>query len=93
MAVPTDFPPVVYVPCVESVATPDKATVRLRTTRDGRSALLVYSALDRLHTCVGADEPWLVMPTERLVTVREIVPFDLVLLDVVDPQGEWATTP
>ncbi|MDV8023778.1 hypothetical protein [Rhodococcus sp. IEGM 1330] len=22
MAVPTDFPPVVYVPCVESVATP-----------------------------------------------------------------------
>ncbi|WP_230592870.1 MULTISPECIES: SAV_915 family protein [Nocardiaceae] len=90
MAVPAYFPPVIYFPCVQSAVTPNDATVRVRTTRDGRSALLVFSALDRLRTCVGPDEPWLVMPTERLMTVRESVLFDLVLLDVVVPQNEWA---
>lgn len=88
MGIPENFPPVLYVPCEESVGTVATATVRLRTTRDGRSALLVYSALDRLRTCLGPDEPWMVVPTEQLVSVRESSPFDLVLLDVVVPERE-----
>ena len=91
MTIPANFPPVLYVPCVESVDTVDDATVQLRTTRDGRSAILVYSALDRLHTCLGPDVAWMVVPTERLTSIRESSPFDLVLLDVVVPEYEWTS--
>ncbi|WP_254900506.1 SAV_915 family protein [Rhodococcus sp. 1168] len=90
MNIPADFPPVLYVPCVQQTHDATEASVRMRTTRDGRSAVLVYSALDRLHTCVGTDVPWMVLPTERLAEVRDAAPFDLVLLDVVVPEHERA---
>ncbi|NKY06140.1 hypothetical protein HF998_03975 [Cellulomonas hominis] len=59
-----------------------------RTTKDGRTALLVYSALDRLHRCAGAAEPWFVLPTTELQKLYDIRPFDLVLLDLVVPEDQ-----
>lgn len=79
------FPPVVYVPCAQPSEEGGELTVDLRRTRDGRTALLVYSALDRLVRCCGNLQPWVVMPTARLETVNEHAGFDLILLDVKIP--------
>lgn len=92
MNISADFPPVLYVPCIEETLDPADATVRLRTTRDGRTALLVYSALDRLRSGVGSDAAWMVIPIDRLVVLNELTPFDLVLLDVVVPEAERLAT-
>lgn len=48
MALLPEFPPVVYVPCHDAVSDANDAKVVYRRTNDGRQALLVYSALDRL---------------------------------------------
>lgn len=84
-ALPPDYPPVVYVPCAREVTDVDDLEVEYRTTRDGRAALLVYSALDRLHTCCGNAQPWFLMPTMKLDALYAVRPFDTVLLDVVLP--------
>lgn len=83
--VPSDFPPVVYLPCAESVTDPEAARVDMRQTRDGRTALLAYSALDRLHTCCGTGQAWILMPTANLAQLQAAQPFQLLLLDVVIP--------
>jgi hypothetical protein len=81
-----NFPPVVYVPCSTLSPGDEDLTVDLRTTRDGRLALLVYSALDRLVACCGDKQPWVVMPTASLETIREQTNFELLLLDVEVPE-------
>lgn len=82
---PPDYPPMLYVPCVRHVKDPDELEVEYRSTRDGRTALLVYSALDRLHACCGKGQPWFLMPTLKLDDLYQVHPFDTVLLDVVLP--------
>ncbi len=87
---PPEFPPILYVPCAEPVTDPARARVEFRMTRDGRKALLVYSALDRLHAGVGKDQPWFVAPTAGLQALYEVDPFDLVLLDILVPdEHRW----
>ncbi len=82
---PTTFPPVVYVPCDQPSAEDGELTVDLRRTADGRTAILVYSALDRLVRCCGNQQPWIVMPTAHLDIVDEHAPYDIILLDVEIP--------
>ncbi|MET9227225.1 SAV_915 family protein [Lentzea sp. NPDC003310] len=78
-------PPVVYVPC-DFPASPDgELAVDLRPTRDGQVALIVYTALDRLVSCCGPHQPWVVMPTADLDKVGEVAPYDLILLDIEIP--------
>jgi hypothetical protein len=55
---------------------------------DRRVALLAYSALDRLHTCCGAQQPWIVLPTAILDKLQQDNPFELLLLDVMIPEDE-----
>lgn len=81
-----EFPPFVYLPCSEHTASPENAVLELRRTKDGRAALLVYSALDRLKYCCGDQQPWIVMPTATLNELHKSQPFDLLLLDVVIPE-------
>lgn len=83
--IPGDFPPVVYLPCAEAVDDPSAALIDMRQTRDGRMALLAYSALDRLHGCCGADQPWILMPTSELARLQAAQPFQLLLVDVPIP--------
>ena len=90
--IPRDFPPVLYLPCVERVVDPADAHVEMRLTRDGRVALLAYSALDRLHDCCGAAQPWIVTPTTALEGLHRIQPFELLLLDVPIPEDRRSTT-
>ncbi|WP_349723137.1 SAV_915 family protein [Microbacterium sp. KR10-403] len=82
---PSDYPPVLYLPIVRGVADPADAQLEYRRTKDGRSALLAYSALDRLHAGMGAEQPWIVMPTAQLQPIWEVDRFDTVLLDIDVP--------
>jgi hypothetical protein len=90
VSLPKDYPPVVYLPCVDWVSDPADVRVEYRVTRDGRKALLVYSALDRLHAGVGEDQPWFVVPTANLQALWEREPFDLTLLDLAVPEDQRA---
>lgn len=85
---PPNLPPVVYVPCVEHVRDPAEAAIELRQTEDGRLAIMVYSALDRLEFCCGVRQPWVLLPTRLLEQYRQIQEFDLVLLDTVIPEEQ-----
>ena len=74
------FPPVVYVPTTELPAD-GEVRLALRHTHDGRLALFVYSALDRLVEFYDAETPWVLMGVEDLQRAYDAVPFDLVYLD------------
>lgn len=80
----TSLPPVVYVP--SAGPSPD-GTLRLELRRvdDGRVALLAYTALDRLLTGCGAQQPWALVPVHALDEINTRQPYDLVLLDVPLP--------
>lgn len=80
------FPPVVYVPCSPVSPGDEDLSVDLRQTRDGQLALLVYSALDRLVTCCGEQQPWVVLPAADLEKIREKTNFELILLDIEIPE-------
>ena len=93
VALPDGFPPVVYVPCAEQVTDPADVRLEYRITRDGRKALLVYSALDRLHAGAGDAQPWFVIPTANLQVLYDADPFDLVLLDILVPEEHRKQSP
>jgi hypothetical protein len=79
------FPPVVYVPCAPA-QTDEELTIDLRVTKDGRLALLVYSAMDRLIAHCGRAQPWTIMLTKDLEQARRATGFELVLLDIDIPE-------
>lgn len=81
----SEFPPAVYVPCAEAVADGAEARLEYRQTKDGRTALLVYSALDRLRRGMGDVQPWILLPAPSLEKVWERDKFDLVLMDIEVP--------
>jgi hypothetical protein len=80
------FPPVVYVPCSPVRTGDEQLSVDLRRTRDGRLALLVYSALDRLVDCCGDRQPWTVLRTVDLETIRLETGYELIFLDLRIPE-------
>lgn len=66
-------------------ARPDRVQGTLLEAReltDGRLALPVYSAMDRLITSCGAGQPWLMLSSERLPELQRSAGFDVLLLDV-----------
>lgn len=101
-AVSRDFPPVVYVPSRTPHGDRPGADgevaveILMRMTRDGRVALLAYSALDRFHAMVGRETDWALLTHEGLDEVYATQPFDLLLMDVEVPEdsredGQWLT--
>jgi hypothetical protein len=62
------------------------AAIELRRTDDGRTALVAYSALDRLVDCCGEHQPWILVRTEHLPKIHEARPYDLIVLDTPLPQ-------
>ncbi len=79
------FPPVVYVPCTRSDI-PGEVSLDLRELRDGRIALLTYSALDRLMDCCGAQQPWVLIASDKLDDVGRSAHFDVIVLDIEIPR-------
>jgi hypothetical protein len=80
------LPPVVYAPTIEL----DGATrVRMHEMRDGRTALFVYSAIDRLQGQYGDDAAWVLLSVGDLEKAFAQVPYDLLFLDrELHPQDE-----
>lgn len=78
-----ELQPAYYVPCI----TDGDGTLRvvLRETRDGRVALIVYSALDRLRAGAG-DVPWAFMTLVDLQAVKDESPFDVIYQDIRIPE-------
>lgn len=74
------MPPFVYVPTTGE-ATVAERRVLMRTLPDGRTALFVYSAMDRLASAWGDATPWVVLDVPALQNVYDDEPYDLLLLD------------
>lgn len=79
MKSPGALPPVVYAPTM----TDDDGNTRIRMHRmgDGRVALFVYSAIDRLEGQYGEGAPWVLLSIPDLERAHDASPFDLLLLD------------
>lgn len=84
--IPPNFPPVLYVPCAEHVTKIADARPVMKRTREGKLALFVYSALDRLHDGCGNEHPWVLLSVDALEPLQDAQGFDLILLDVIIPK-------
>jgi hypothetical protein len=79
---PVPLPPVVYVPARQPGPGDSEVTLEMRALEDGRVALLVYSAVDRLVAACGEHQPWALLPTARLEELQgQDAEWDVVLLD------------
>lgn len=78
-------PPVLYVP-LSTASTQDEQTVEIRELKDGRRALLAYTALDRLLTLAGDRQPWILLRTEDLDKIKRAQPYDVVIFDLEIPE-------
>ena len=70
---PKDYPPFLSVPCVDHVSDGVHAEAEYRTTEDGRTALLVCSALDPAATSYGIYSDWDEEGATRAIT-SNVVP-------------------
>ena len=75
------FPPVVYAPTLQPVGDGGEARLAMHRIADGRVALFVYSALDRLVSFYRADAPWVLLTVQDLQRAFDAAPYDLLFLD------------
>ncbi|MDO9455157.1 SAV_915 family protein [Nocardioides sp.] len=77
------IPPVVYLPVSPAPAADQGVVplVELRRLGTGETALLAYTALDRLVDGLGPHQPWTLHETARLGEIEQRSPFDVVLFD------------
>jgi len=78
-------PPMVYLPCQAPETTAPDVIAEYYLLEDGRVALLAYTALDRLVSCCGSNQPWVLTPTAKLDELDRIRPYDVILLDTEIP--------
>lgn len=77
-------PPALYLPLVDDPSGAGQIPA-VRKLSDGRRGLLAYTALDRLADKCGMNQPWMLMMTSELGTVRDQQPFDVVAFDLEIP--------
>lgn len=78
-------PPMLYVPTTGG-GDGRFAEVEMRNTKDGRTALLAYTALDRLLSCCGSQQPWALLQTDRLHELEQTQPYEVIYLDMALPE-------
>lgn len=81
----TMVPPILYVPLHRSTTEGDPR-VEIRELKDGRMALLAYTALDRLVQLCGPHQPWILVRTAELDQIKANQPFDVVIFDLEIPE-------
>lgn len=81
----TVVPPVIYVPVDPEGQGDGRATFELRRLRDGRTALLAYTALDRLLDGCGEHQPWVLVPAGAVAAQQRDLGYDVALLDAELP--------
>lgn len=77
----TVVPPVIYVPVDPGGQGEGEAAFELRKLRDGRTALLAYTALDRLVEACGEYQSWLLVPADAVAAKQPDLGYDVALLD------------
>ncbi|GMA33314.1 SAV_915 family protein [Litorihabitans aurantiacus] len=77
-------PPVLYLPLART-SSPEETRVEIRELKDGRLAVLAYTALDRLATLCGENQPWVLVKTAELGDIKARQPFDVVIFDMEVP--------
>lgn len=77
------LPPVVYVPTTDE-ADHDARRVLMHHVEDGRTALYVYSAPDRLDSYYLPGHAWVLCDVAALQRLHDETPYDLLFVDV-DP--------
>ncbi|MBZ4488188.1 hypothetical protein LQ938_11035 [Microbacterium sp. cx-55] len=77
-------PPALYLPLIDNPESEGQMAV-VRKLADGRRGLLAYTALDRLADKCGKNQPWMLLMTSELGTIREGQPFDVVAFDLDIP--------
>jgi hypothetical protein len=79
------IPPMLYLPVSDH---PDGGhTAIVRELSDGRSGLLAYTALDRLVRRCGPNQPWMLLATADLGSVKQSTPFDVITFDLDIPSA------
>ncbi len=78
------IPPVLYLPV--RLTSVGHQSAEVRTLPDGRRALLAFTALDRLADQCGTEQPWSLVQTDALGSVKDEQPFDVVSFDPVISQ-------
>lgn len=79
-------PPVLYVPIVRG-SSQDDPRVPMPRLKDGRVALLAYTALDRLTSMCGPAQNWALVRTSELDDLRQRQDYDVVILDLELPES------
>ena len=72
-------PPVLYVPVRPHPGGGNYPEVRV--LNDGRKALVVYTALDRLADACGDNQPWVLLAIASIGEIKAEHPFDVVAFD------------
>ncbi len=80
----TIVPPALYLPVIDLPDDQGRGFA-VRPLTDGRTGLLAYTALDRLASCCGDEQPWVMLPTAQLGRVKEAQAFDVVAFDLPVP--------
>jgi hypothetical protein len=74
------IPPVVYVPTTDEQE-PAAREILMHTVPDGRTALFVYSAIDRLFEFYRDGNAWIVCDVATLQRIHDATPYDLLFVD------------
>ncbi|MEC3978127.1 SAV_915 family protein [Amycolatopsis sp. H20-H5] len=80
------LPPALYLPTGRATRERGGADIELRHTPDGRTALVAFTALDRLVSCCGEHQPWALVNTEHLGKIHAAKPYDVIVLDSPLPE-------
>lgn len=76
----------VFVLPSEPVTAPQsEVTVQLGRTEDGELVLLAFSSPERLASCLGDEQPWVVVPKPELEQVRRNCGAEILEIDPVRP--------
>ncbi|MFD9894553.1 SAV_915 family protein [Amycolatopsis sp. NPDC058986] len=81
-----DLPPALYLPTSETSEDHSGASIELRKTPDGRTALVAFTSLDQLVSCCGEHQPWARVATDYLPSIHQARPYDVIVLDSPLPQ-------
>jgi hypothetical protein len=84
-------PPMLYVPVADYGSGSDELSIDFRRMVDGRTALIAYTALDRLIDGCGPAQPWVLLPTAQLSAIDERRPYDVIVLDATVPADKRRT--
>ena len=82
-----NLPATLYLPTGAHSDGNTAASIELRRTEDGQTALVAFSALDRLIDCCGDHHPWVLVSTKQLPKIHAARPYDVILLDSPLPRG------